>query len=288
MSVQAGGVGDSGWLIDTANDTILVTAASSQVGESLTINYRFIRKDTGAAIVDSQILSLAAGDRSIHQIMYAFQGNPRFEGLCQNDVYLTDVSIQALVATTRGQTFARVNLVRQSQGANASTAPTKCAILSDYVTQQVSACLRNARHFTSIEGPGWNRVVTQAAPAVGTQLIVRVPANARWRVQSGALTLATSNAVPARQMGVSIYPDNVNFTFSVICPNSQGASLTGNYSIAPLGLFSPAADPTQILPIPPEMFLPPLGAIVFSPAGMDVADQISILYLHVEEWLDNA
>jgi hypothetical protein len=293
--VEPGGIGDNGWLIDKAEDTLLVTGASSQVGEQLIVNFRFILRSTLSVVVaDSLILNLSAGDRSVQSVTYSFKGNPLFDAVGDPDIYLTDVSIQATKATTRGQSFVRVNLVRQSSGANAGSAPTKCALLSDYVTQQVSACLRNARHFTSIEGRGWMNVLANAQDVVGADLAFVVPVNTRWRFVSCNGVFSSSNQAATRYIGASLFPSNLG----AACwraPGDSSVTATRQLNVSVGSIPSPITGNSpqfgySNIPVPPDVFLLPGGYFSYGTLNLQTGDKwlgggASVCL--VEEWLDN-
>jgi hypothetical protein len=286
--VSPGGTGDTAWKVD-ASDSLIVSGASSQPGEILICNFRFMQVDQsgcfGTIWADSKILDLSLGDRAVKSVQYNF--TDQFFTAPNSQVYLSDVSIEAAIATTRGQTFARTNLFRKSN----SGKPTKCAILSDYVTQQVTACLRNARHFTSIEGNGWPRgipVINTNNPGPGVELIITVPPNARWKVKCVNMRFVTSAVVGNRLPTLDVFCDGQSagfFNISQYIPAGTGPNLTWGDAIGPT--VSPPAFENYVTPLPNELIMKPGDSLRTFTFGLDPGDQYTYRGLNVEEWLDN-
>ena len=286
-----GGAGDTGWIVNGA-DTLVVTGASSQTGEVLTVSLRFVQSDR--VIVDQFTLSLAAGDRTVQTGTYNFQAlfDNFYSGSYAQQIYLTDVSIVALKAITRGQTFARVNLNRVGAGLSGAQVVARCAILSDYVTKNVTACLRNSRHFTSIEGPGANLVYAPAPVGPGVDWTITQPINTRWRIQSLFCTFTTS-VNPGNRLPVFNFSQGGNGVFQTIPTAFLVAGAVYQMMLGPtLAHAGPLTGGTFFsMPLPSDYLLGIAGgnqAIVAAfTNGLDAADQWGFILLCVEEWLDN-
>lgn len=288
--VSPGGSGDTAWLVDIS-DSLVISGASSQASEKLTCNFRFIQVDQtgcfGTIWADSRVLDLSAGDRSVKSVQYNFDS--QFFNGPNSQTYLSDVSIESAVATTRGQSFARVNLYRKSNNAKS----TKCAILSDYVTQQVTACLRNSRHFTSIEDLGWTYPAQPTFP-FGSHGEARftVPTNARWKIRGGTVSFQTSATAGTRIPSIAVstvLPGSGFFqVFNLIAKGTIGPNLTAILQIsnATWDTFVSAPQSYFTFPFPDEFLLSPTSIVdCFGTNGTDDTWQVTSLL--VEEWIDN-
>ena len=279
------------------SDSLVLSGASGQPGEKLYANLRFIQEDK--IFADQITLDLSAGDRTVKQATYNFSSS-FFQGVCTSQIQLSDVSVEATVATTRGQTFARLNLFRKgvSTGQATTTKPTKCVILSDYVTTMVTACLRNSRNFTPIEGPGYIYPIAFAIPPVGTDWTITVPPNVRWKLVSGFAGFATSAANVQRCPRIQIQ-EGGTVCWLVPSLTSIGPNLLATYSFA--GISVPLTNPINtvyatgapgiynfVIPTPPDLRLIGGSSFISSETvGLDVGDQWGGPNLLVEEWLDN-
>lgn len=280
--VNQGGAGDTAWLVDPS-DNLLISGASSQAGEKLTARFKFIQTDHNGcfaeALSDSVTVDLSAGDRSIHSASYNMSS--LFSSSPNSQMYLSDVSIEAAVATTRGQSFARANLVRRGG--------VKCAILSDYVTQQITACLRNSRHFTSIEGPGWVYTIIIPDPAIGVDWIKAIPLNARWRILSIAGILSTDANAGVRFPGYRLVSQPGRTIYEVRIPTAINANTQQTIVAANAPNAQPNFSLLSCLTIPDSFtLLGGAGAQIQSITnGFGPGDQWTTISLNIEEWLDN-
>lgn len=276
--VSPGGVGDTAWLVDVS-DSLVLSGASSQVGEKLTANLRFVQESR--IFADQIVLDLSAGDRSVKSRSYPFS-NQFFQGVCTSQIQLTDVSVEAVVAKARGQSFARLNLFRKGSTAQ----QTKCAVLSDYVTSVVTACLRNSRHFTSIEGQGNLLTYSLTAPA-GSDFIFTVPTNARWRVIAVLGTLITNAG------GLNRYPRlDISEPGALISQVSSTNNYPGSTGIIVSwfqgeGIAIDDGKGTLNVPFPEGIVLLPGGMVGSNTLNLTAGDQWTSANIFVEEWLDN-
>jgi len=71
-------------------------------------------------------------------------------------------------------------------------------LIADYVTQSGRLVWPGGQIRSSVEGPGLIRSVAGADPAAGAEILVTVPAGARWRIISAYYTLQTDVTVPNR------------------------------------------------------------------------------------------
>jgi hypothetical protein len=270
------------FLLSTA-DSILVTAASSQPNEVLTCTFQFYDATMSLWFQDQIIITPdPVGSRVVISKTYRVYDNQQISMAQNHSIYLTDLSIVCKVATTRGQTFVRVNLNRQGRG----TFPTQCVILSDYVSQTVTACLRNSRHFTSIEGPGNITVLQPASPGVGLDINISMPINTRWKILSFRAQFVTSAQVANRTTTLQV---NQNFNIGTYPANfTQAASTTELYTWGP-GLGNLQVLTNTAASIPVGIIIAQIGggnSIRTTTAGIQTADQWSIINVLVEEWLE--
>jgi hypothetical protein len=254
------------------NDKLVVFAASSQVSEVVTINYRLLRAADGV-IVPGQFTVAPAAFRGI-----AGQQAQMAEG------FLLSVSVTAAAAITRGQTFVRVFLGSGPFGASEPS----YMLMADYATNIMAPAHPNGRVLSPVEGPGNLRNVAGLAPGAGSEWLISVPANARWRVQSVLATLTTSAAVANRGVALRVfeasapaggYPTNF----------AQVASTTVVYSFgAGLGVQSSASGFSN-MGFPSALIIggPGTNNLQSLTGSIQAGDQWGAPTALVEEWLDN-
>lgn len=186
------------------------------------------------------------------------------------------------VATSRGQTFAALDVVRGA----APTIATVMHLFADYVTTGMHPTWPFGRVVSAVEGPGFIYSIVQANPPVGgVPAGFNVPAGARWRPISLTIALQTSASAGARTVSVNI-SNTLTQSFLMGAPATQAPSLVINYAAAP-GV-TPQVSPnntgmTTSLPGDPRLRV---GDSVGFAGIIQVTDQFSSHTLNVEEWLD--
>ena len=254
-----------------ADDDIVVGAASSQAGEIVTFSYRLLKAD--GDIVLGQFTVSPANDRSVK--VYR-------ESLAEG--FLLSVSCQAAVATTRGQTFARVFVNTPALGPGRPS----YMLMADYVTTAMAPAFPNGRQLAPVEGPGFIRLLNVNNPAAGLDWSLTVPTNARWRVQSVVASFQASIAVASRFPLIELVVAS-GASFVGLCPLSVTATKQVQGTWAPgIGIGSDAAI-HMTAPLPGDGVLTSqgIGVIQSNTFGIDAADQWSFITVTVEEWLDN-
>lgn len=253
----------------TTDDDLVIACATSQTGEAVTVSYRLLRAD--GQIVLGQGVIRPASDRSL---------KVHSESLCEG--FLLSVSCKAAVATTRGQTFARIFLSNPSLGGGQPS----YMLMSDYVTTAMAPAFPNGRQLAPTEGPG--NIVTQAIanPGAGNDWFFAVFPNARWRLICFEAQFVASAAagirVPAFEVNVGARPAFRGGAAAGVAP---GATLV--YSGAAMPANATPATLVANMPIPPGIFLLPGGTFQVNTENLDVADNWFGVTLHAEEWLDN-
>ena len=121
-------------------------------------------------------------------------------------------------------------------------------------------------------------------PAVGTEILVKVPGGVIWEVLSLRFRLVTSAAVANRVVNV-IYTDNDNTEY-VRMPThtNQAASATVDFNFWP-GVATEVVTTPMVFAIP----TPPIPMVAgyriqTATAAIDVGDQYSAVRLLVREW----
>lgn len=252
-------------------DKLRVAAASSQAGETVTVYYRIWTKDR-------QLLqgSFTVSPPNTRAVTTADQTLP--EG------FLLSVSCVALVALTRGQTFARVFITNPSVGLGHPAS----VLMADYVTTVAAPGYPNGRVLSPVEGPGAIRSINIAPSFAALEMSATQPTNTRWRPVCfyGNLTCsaAAGNRLPLLEItclgnrvwlgpSVGIFVGNQNTTVS------WGASVPN--------LIDAGGFASQ--PLPDGMVLGGPSPLVLNTLtlNMDVNDRWVAGTMILEEWLDN-
>ncbi len=273
VSYEFQGIQPPSMLYVNVDDQIIISAATSQTAEVVTVNVRLLLP-TGR-IEDMQFAIRPANTRTVLKQSF---------GLAEG--YLLSMSAAAAVATTRGQTFVRAALQRSASGAGQ---PAYC-LMADYVTTQAVPAYPNGRTLSPTEGPGWLYPYTQGNPSAGVDFSITVPVNARWKMRAGNAILTTSAAVANRVPGIAVTSSG-----RIVFEANPGVAITAsespNISWMPLSPFSYVAGLLFSNPIPPDLYLTGNAAnpmnIVSQTGGLQAGDQWSVITLLTEEWLDN-
>lgn len=255
-----------------STDVLRITAATSQFGEVVTINYRLLLPSGDIVLGQGSVAPNNSRAIAIHD-------EPMAEG------FLLSVSVRAAVAATRGQTFVRVFLTDPDLGAGMPS----YQLMADYVTTAMAPGYPNGRVLAPCEGPGNLKVLT-LSNVTGNDFGFVLPGNARWRVTAITALLTTSAAVATRIPRLFYTEDG---TGSLRSPISAGvAASTATRFIFAAGAPQFAGDSTDIIgPLPVLLilssFFGALGSIAFATLSLQAGDVWSNIEIHVEEWLDN-
>jgi hypothetical protein len=254
------------------DDQLVVSAATSQTNEVITVNVRLLLPN--GRLEDMQFVVRPLNGRQVLRTGF---------GLAQG--YILSVSAVALVAITRGATFLRIATQR---GALGSGNPAQM-LFSDYVTTQATSAYPNGRVSSSLEGPGLTYGVSAANPGAGADWTISLPVNSRWKVRSLAATLTTSATVANRQVSITV-ADLTAFKFRGFPLQNIPASTIALISAYPGTQFTSVVATDFTLPLPADMYLTGAPAttdtIASLTVGIQAADQWSAIRLMVEEWLD--
>src|SRR5208337_2034479 len=255
------------------DDQLIISAATSQTAEVVTINARLLMPN--GRVEDMQFQIRPANTRVVLK-----QAFPLAEG------FLLSVSASAAVAVTRGQTFVRVSLQRSASGAGQ---PAYC-LMADYATTQAVPGYPNGRTLSPTEGPGNVYTFSNPPPAAGNDFNCPVPTYARWRIRAVTAQLTTSAGVVNREPALIIYQSG-NITYQAAALVVQTASTTVFYSGVGLTPYTQCNPLIQLIGMPPDLVLSgQIGAaasIRSNTINLQGADQWTSQIFIVEEWLDN-
>jgi len=196
--------------------------------------------------------------------------------------YLLGVVVAILGAIPRkGQCYVQVFLSRAPIGGGIDLVP----LISNYISGEFSPGWPLGSPQQSVDGAGVIRSVQQANPAAGADFTITVPTGARWRVQALRANLTTSAAVANRTVQ-TVVDDGVNTNFIGPFLTAQTAGQSLGYTAYPGGgnPYTILTEQGSPLPSPTVMFA---GARIRSlTANLQAADQWSLIFIDVEEWLE--
>ena len=204
----------------------------------------------------------------------------QFTNIPLMECYLLSVNAFSTVATTRGQTFVQVQLIRAGGGSGAAQ-----TLFADYVTLNKNLSYPGGRALNPIEAPGWSHSVQVANPAAGADWTLTVLAGQRFAPKSFNAFFTESAAVANRQVNV-IIDDGVNavwqddVTANIVA--GQAGAVSGAQVNAAVGVF-----PVELFVVmPPGIFLEPGWRLRTSTTGIQAGDQWSAIWFAMEEWFD--
>jgi len=257
------------------DDVLRVGAASSAVNEIVTVSYRLLRAADGAVVPGQFTVG------PLNNYALTTQDQAVAEG------FLLSVSCRSAVATTRGQTFARLYLNPKALG---SGQPAQ-QLMADYVTTAMASGYPNGRVLSPTEGPGRVYAVQYSNPARGHDWGETDGLLARRRLISVKAFLTTSgtpgNRTPAFQVLDNLLNIVAEWTPAVTQAPSTGIRYT--WSAAPI--VEPTVGADIGAPLPPDFILPPGYSVQVTTAGLDTnagtGDAWGSIFAYYEEWLDN-
>lgn len=253
----------------TNQDNLVLAAASSQAGESITISYRLL---------------LANGQVQMGQTVMAVPSSRTVTVNMQQlaEGFLLSVSLKAAVATTRGQTFARVFLTNPSLGAGQPS----YMLMADYVTTAMAPAFPNGRQLAPTEGPGWLSTQTVSNPSAGSDWALALPANVRWRIAGITAQLNTSAVAGNRYALLRIDSGGITIALTP-CPVALVASTSYTFTWA-VGIQASSDGSNHIAaPVGDAAIRFGLAVVRVVTVGIQSGDQWSAISVGVEEWLDN-
>jgi hypothetical protein len=255
------------------DDSLLMVAATSQVNEVVTYNLRVLTPD--GRINDMQFQQRPTNSRAPVTLVQVLA-----EG------YLLSMSVNAAIATSRGQTFARAMITRSGTGVSGAAQ----SLFADYVTTFSTPGYPNGRIVSPTEGQGLVYGVTVGNPAAGVDWSVNVPLNTRWRVRSWVARLTCSAAAANRQPQAQVIQGGNSVWLGQPIANIVASAIVNIAAGGLTPIVSVNAN-GYMLPLPPDLLL--TGNATFAQSlgtattGIQAGDQWSAIQLLVEEWLDN-
>jgi hypothetical protein len=253
----------------TNQDVLTLFGATRQIGEQIIVTYRLLRAD--GELITGQFIVAILGDGNV-----AVQSEPLAEG------FLLSLAVRAAVATTRGQTFARLFLQNPSLGLFIPS----YMLMADYVTTAMSPAYPNGRVSMPTEGPGWVHAVAVANPPAQIETQFIVPGNVRWRLNTLICTLTTSATIINRIVGLTVSsPGRVEYTGGAGQVQGASAGFIYTWAAGVPAVFDGQAEVIQSLPN--DFMLPETAVITTFTRNLQVGDQFTNATVLVEEWLNN-
>lgn len=181
----------------------------------------------------------------------------------------------------RGQVWMNVGLERGSGAVGVY----HHQLISDYVTNCSSPVWPWARMKSSVEGPGNIRSVAGADPAAGAEVLITVPAGARWRLYSIFATLVTDATVVDRWVRWVI-DDGANTLWRLGNPIPQTAGTTRGHVAAAWGGLVTTTGGDVPTSVPPTILLSAGYRISTLTTGIVAGDNWGAPRVLVEEWIE--
>lgn len=254
--------------VDTT-DVLRIAAATSQSGETITVNYRQILKDR--TLKRGQFTISPAADRAVHT-----QDESLAEG------FLISVSCKAAAATSRGQTFARIFLTDSVIGLGQPS----LMMMADYVTTRMAGSWPTGRILAPIEGPGWFHSVSVSAPVAGLDWSYSVPSNARMRIGYARASLVCS-ASPSNRAVAMAFSLGGTVSFVGYAETDETAGGIVNYTFSPVRNVIANRSDALWVPVPANAVMLGGDFIESTTSGLLGGDVWGSIAIGVEEWLDN-
>jgi len=259
----------SPWYV-SPNERLYIRSRNSAAGVRLLIRGHVLRAEDGVNPFEYQ--HTPGTDRSLSTQDFAIP-----EG------FLLDLAVHVDAGTPRrGQSFVQVGIAR---GSGAARVPLSVCI-SDYVTVAAAIGWPGSPLRSSVEGPGFMRVVTGTDPAAGVEIVETVPTDARWKIHGISFILATDGNVANRLVSV-VLDDGTSTYFRASTPNAQVANTSVRYSIAPTGVIGDSQVVAQQLNVP-------IGIVLFQghrystlTSSIQVGDNFTAPVAYVEEWIED-
>lgn len=249
------------------NDLLLIRAFNSVTALELSIQVLTQTQD-GAMHYTQQRFSPAIGRTVQTQVVRLNAG------------YLLSVAVHVLSGSAdRGQVFVNCSLQRGA----ASDAVPFLVLFSDYVVSDVPTSWPGAAVRQPTESRGRARFFTVNNPAAGADFSQAVPTNALWRLLSIRFQLTTDANAPTRTIQIQI-DDGTDIAYRVSSETTQGASDTEIYQWMSAGGVSYARN-DNFQSLPEDLLLTDAHVIASNINTIQVADQLSLIELHVEEWI---
>lgn len=249
------------------DDQLFLICMSSQANEIVTANIRLLLPN--GVIVPTQVkVPLPTAYTQVTQLI------PLAEG------YLLTAGMAASLASVRGQTFARLAIVR----AGSQLQTVYEVLCADYINSSAPLGFPFGRVIDPLEGPGNLRRISVTTPGAGADWSQAVPTGARWRLAHLRALLTTAVAAGARNPHLQGVDGAVIFE-SIPSPADQAASLAVEYTISDAFLAGSAAAASNVWSVDQPFMLDAGWTLRVLTANIQGADQWTAVVIVVEEWL---
>lgn len=194
--------------------------------------------------------------------------------------FLLSVTVTNQVASRRGQTYVRLQLLRGGD----VTGTTAQILAQGYVSFFSQVFWPDFQSENCASGMGNLRKVTGTLPGFGAEISETVPTGLMWRILSIWYKLATS-AVVANRFPHLLLDDGVSVLVDTPPFQAQAASLTLTYQSFTGGQSLNVADTIVGLRFPVDIRLMGGGRIRTSTTALDGGDRFTAPVYLVEEWI---
>ncbi len=272
------------------DDVLFIEAASTQVGEIFTFNWRtllapFPRGGQPDQATKREVAGTGAGSNIIESstailtVAVARTYVSRFVPLAEG--YLLSISAIGNTQLNRGQNFTRAWIVR---GGSTSLSVAE-VLFGDSPTQPHAVSWPGGRALHPTEGPGWLHTVTVASPGAGLDWTLAAAANQRFRIISMEAQLAVANSGAPRPVEI-ILDDSVN-TYGRMATNvAAPINATANVNFSNSGTPSTSIPSDLYAQMPATLMLPPGHRIRSVTTNLVAGDSWTNIAFLVEEWMD--
>lgn len=253
------------------DDELLVTLATAVTNEVVILGARLLLPD-GQIKTVSQPLAITA-------TAYVPQTFP----IQLAEGWLLGVSCSATVATSRGQTYARISLSRS--GTNAPASGIVQVLCAEYITIAMAIGYPYGGVLPPVSGQGSIRYFNLGAFGAGTDFGFALVVGQRWRPQSIFATLVTSATVANRQPRLQLTQGGA-FYWEIAAVANQVAGTTTRYLWTAGGPNATGIDGTVMQSMPSNAVLTGAASLGTSTFGLQAGDVWQAITVIVEEWLD--
>jgi hypothetical protein len=179
------------------------------------------------------------------------------------------------------QCYVRLELIQGREGGTSALA----TILAGYVTPNSPRTYPNDTVRRSVDGRGTFRIVSQAAPAAGAEIVVTAPGNTRWMLSAFRFQITASAAV-ANRTPVLLIDDGANVVFETENVTAVTAGQVATYNAGAGIQNANLAALDYQLALPETLVLPAGARIRTSTGNLQAGDQYAAPVYNVEDWID--
>lgn len=250
-----------------SDDALILQVWNSAAGITILLNVRLLLPD--GTVVPNTFTFTPTSDRTLNQFSQQLA-----EG------FILSICVMGGAAVQRGQTFARIGLIRGFGTVNFVGQ----VYGQGYIGDKINISWPYGLFDVNNSGRGAIRSITGSTPAAGAEFSVTVPTGAQWRLQSLIASLTTSAAV-ANRAPTLVIDDGVNVVMQSTVSAVQVASTTGALTWAEGFFRANFLGTTQGASLPFDMILL-AGFRIRSVTGLlQAADQYTAPQMLVQEWI---